>query len=235
MKPFKDKSIIILLGPPGSGKGTQANLLSEKFGLYHLETSKVIKQRINNAGEDDFVEIDGKKYPFSKERKNWDTGLLCSTEFVSFLMKERIGFFHKEDQGFICSGSPRTLKEGKDLIPLLKEFYGKENIYIFEIMLSAERSIWRNSHRRICELMRHSILYNEETKNLKYCPLDGSKLIQRGVLDDPETIKIRLREYKKRTIPLLEYLTDEGIKIEKINGEQSVASVFNALLKKIQQ
>ena len=83
--------------------------------------------------------------------------------------------------------------------------------------------------------MRHSILCNEETKNLKHCPLDGSKLIQRGILDDPETIKIRLKEYEDRTVPLLKYLVNEGVKVNKINGEQSVAGVFNAFLEKIQQ
>ena len=57
-----DKQIITLLGPPGSGKGTQAILLAEKFDLYHLETSKVIEQRIMRAEEGEFAEIDGEKY-----------------------------------------------------------------------------------------------------------------------------------------------------------------------------
>ena len=88
------------------------------------------------------------------------------------------------------TGSPRTLYEGKRIIPLLKKLYGTKNIKIILIKVSAEESIFRNSHRRICELMRHPILYTKETIKLTRCPLDGSKLIRRKGLDDPETIKV---------------------------------------------
>jgi len=109
---------------------------------------------------------------------------------------------------------------------LLKKLYGKNNIKVFFIEISPEQTIFRNSNRKICELFRHPILYNKETKKLTMCPLDGSKLIRREGLDDIESIKIRLKEYQERTFPLIEYFKKEKLWMKKINGEQSVADVY---------
>lgn len=232
-KNFYLKPIIILLGPPGSGKGTQAILLSEKFDLYNLETSKVGEQRIMKAKKGEFIKVKGKKYFFEKERRLWETGILWSPPFVTHLIKEKIEELAKEEKGIVFSGSPRTLHEAKEIIPLLKKIYGPKNIKIFEILLSAKESIFRNSHRRICELMRHPILWLKETEKLKHCPLDGSNLLKRKGLDDPETIKIRLKEFKERTHPLIEYFKQQNLRVKKINGEQTVENVFKDILKAI--
>jgi len=79
--------------------------------------------------------------------------------------------------------------------------------------------------------MRHPILYSKETKNLKVCCLDGSKLVKRKGLDDPETIKVRLKEYQERTFPLIEYFKEKRLKVRKVNGKGSVANVFSRVLK----
>jgi len=78
--------------------------------------------------------------------------------------------------------------------------------------------------------MRHPILFNAETKLLTMCPLDGSALLRRKGLDDPETIKVRLREYKERTFPLVACMEKYGLEVRKINGDQTVAEVFNDIL-----
>jgi len=225
--------VIILFGPPGAGKGTQAELLSDKLNLYYLETSKIIEANVMNAKEGEYAEVDGKKYYFLDEKKLWQKGILCSPPFVSFLVKQKIEELAKEGKGIVMAGSPRTLPEGKDQIPLLKELYGPENIKIILIELSPEQTIWRNSHRRICELMRHPILFTEETKDLTRCPLDGSKLVKREGLDDPETIKVRLKEYKERTLPLVEYFEQEGLKVKRVEGDQSVVDVHKDILENI--
>jgi len=234
MKNYNKKNlrVIILIGPPGAGKGTQAILISEKLNLYHFETSKIIEERIKNAKKGEFLNVDGKKYYFEKERKLWEKGILCSPPFVTQLVKEKIKLLRKEGKGIVLSGSPRTLYEGEKIIPLIKKLY-KNNILVFYLELKAKDSIWRNSHRRICQLLRHPILYNKETKNLLHCPLDGSKLIKRGSLDTPEVIKIRLKEYKERTIPLINFLKKENISIKKVNASLSPSQVFKNILKKI--
>ncbi|MBM3250683.1 MAG: nucleoside monophosphate kinase [Candidatus Nealsonbacteria bacterium] len=227
---FKNKRVIILFGPPGAGKGIQAELLSDKLGLYYLETSKILEREFNNPSQK-FIETEGEKFEISKEKELWLTGKLCSPLFVVEMVKKNIQQLVKEGKNLLMAGSPRTVYEAEKIIPLLKELYGKENIKVFLIEISPKETIFRNSHRRICELMRHPILYTEETEKLKNCPLDGSKLIRRKGLDDPETIKVRLEEYKNRTVPIFKIFEKEKIEIKKINGEQSVAAVFQAILK----
>lgn len=234
MKLSKNPEVIIILGPPGSGKGTQAELLAEKTDLYHFETSEVLEESFNQKGGGKFIEVGGKKYYFSDEKKNWKSGLLCSPPFVIVLVKKKIKELFKSGKSLIFSASPRTLYEGKELIPLFKKLYGASNIKILLFKQNPEVSIWRNSRRRICELLRHPILYTKETVNLKICPLDGSKLIKRGGLDNPKTIKIRLKEYQERTLPLIGYLKKKGFKIKEINAEQPVADIFKDVLKALQ-
>ena len=158
-------------------------------------------------------------------------GILCSPHFVSYLVKQKIKKLHKFGENLVFAGSTRTLYEGKQIMPLLEKLYGKKNIKIILIEVPAKETIFRNSHRRICSLMRHPILYTKETKNLKICPLDGSKLVKREGLDAPATIKVRLEEYKKRTLPLEIYFKERKLKVEKINGVGPVAIIFERILK----
>jgi adenylate kinase len=233
MKPFNQKQIIILIGPPGAGKGTQAELLADKISLYYLETSKIIEANIMEAKEGDYEEVGGKKYFMVEERNRWKSGKLNTPEVVTFWLNEKIRELSKEGKGIIMAGSPRTLYEAENEAPVLKKEYGLKNIKVVLINLSAEQSIFRNSHRRLCQLMRHPILYIKETKNLTICPLDGSKFVRREGLDDPETITVRLKEYENRTLPLVDYLKKESFDVKEVNGEQSVADVFKDILKAI--
>lgn len=230
---ISNQRVIILIGPPGSGKGTQAELLAEKLNLYHLETAKVLESRIMEARPGEYAIVEGKKYFFSLAKKQWETGQLVIRPLTVFWMKNKVKELAKEGKNLVMTGSPRDIYEGERLMPVLEKLYGKENIKIILIELSAKESIWRNSHRRICELMRHPVLYNKETVKLKRCPLDGSKLKKRKGLDDPETIKVRLKVYQEQTFPLVGYFKKKKYQIKKINGEQSVADVFKDILKVI--
>jgi adenylate kinase len=230
------KQVIILFGPPGAGKGTQSELLAEKMGLYLFEPSKVLEREFKKAeklGENDpnrVVEVDGKKYDALEEYEIWKKGELNSPPWVTRLIIQEVKKLHEEGDSIILSGSPRTLYEAEREMPILEELYGKENINIILIEISPEATLHRNSKRRICELMRHSILFSNDNKDLELCPIDGSKLVTRKNLDDPDTIKTRLVQYKERTLPLFEYFTDKGFKISKIHGEASPAEVHESIL-----
>jgi adenylate kinase len=228
---MKKKMVIILLGAPGAGKGTQAGLLADKLGLYYFETSKILEESFNASQKQKYIEVKGEKYSYAHEKDLWTKGILCSPPFVSYLVNKKIKQLYKAGENLIIAGSPRTLYEGKEVMPVLEKLYGKKNIKIILIQVSAQESIFRNSHRRICELMRHPILYSKATEKLKFCPLDGSKLIKRKGLDDPETIKIRLVEYEKRTLPLVEYFEKRKLNVNKINGKGSVSNIFTIILK----
>jgi adenylate kinase len=220
------------MGPPGSGKGTQAELLAERLNLFHLETSKILEEKFKENVKG-FVFVEGEKYSFQKEKKLWEGGKLCDPPFVAYLIIEKIKELAKTGKNLVLSGSPRTLYEAERVIPVLEKIYGAKNIKVFFLEISPEETIFRNSRRRICQLMRHPILYLKENEKLKRCPLDGSKLIKRGKLDKPETIRVRLKEYKERTFPVIEYLKKRKIKVEKINGSPPPAIVFEEILKKL--
>ena len=159
-----------------------------------------------------------------------EKGLLWDSNFVFYLTKKKIEEIAKQGKGIVLSGSPRTLDEGKSLIPLLKKLYGTKNVFVIFLKLTPAATIWRNSHRRECQLATHSILYTKETKKLTKCPLDGSKLMRRKD-DNAKAIKIRLEEFKEKTAPLLDLFKKQGLKVRIIKGEQPVADVFKDILK----
>ena len=220
------------MGPPGSGKGTQAELVSDKPNLYYFETSRVIEENVMRAKKEDFATVGGKRYSLAKERQYWKTGIINPPEVVAFWVINKIKELFKEGLGVVLAGSPRTLYEGKKVMPFLKKLYGAENIKIVLLEISPEETLFRNSHRRICQFMRHPVLSTrKEFLRLNSCPLDGSKLMRRKGLDDPETIKVRLSEYKERTHPLIKYFKEQGLAVKKINGEQPVEKVYSDIIK----
>ncbi len=233
MKPFNmtnNKQVIIIIGPPGSGKGTQASLLSDKLGFYYLETSKIIERKIMSAKEGEVEIVDGQEYSFTEEKRKWETGELNSLPLVSFWVKQRIQELAQEGESIIFAGSPRSLLEAKQITPLIEELYGKDNIKIVLFELEAKESIWRNTHRRICELIRHPVLFNKETEKLTMCPLDGSKLLKREKLDNPEIIKKRLEVYKEETLPVIDYFKQRGLNVSVVDASPAPAEIFKKVL-----
>ncbi len=219
------KKAVILIGPIGSGKGTQADILSEKFGLIHLETSKMLEAAFKSNA-------DASDKKLAEEKEKWDSGLLNDPEWVTGLVLREIEKLANQDKGVVLSASPRTLFEAEREIPEVEKLFGKENLYIFHISLSEAESIKRNSNRRICEKNRHPIPNFPEFKNLAVCPQDGSRLITRA-LDKPDVIKVRYQEYMNRTYPILGYLQERGYKIIKINGEQLIEKVAEDVQKNL--
>ena len=226
-----NREAIIIFGAPGAGKGTQAELLSDKMGFFYFETSKALERAFNPDNPVKEIEADGKKYIMAEEREMWKKGELLSPPFVTKLVIENINKIFEGGESIILAGSPRTVYEVERVVPALEKLYGKENIKVILIEITPETTIFRNSHRKICELMRHSILFNDETENLTLCPLDGSSLVKRKDLDDPETIKVRIKEYTERTLPMLDYFEKNGFKVNKINGEKYIAEVHEEIMK----
>jgi adenylate kinase len=188
-----------------------------------------LEEKFKNAKSGEAVKIGGKEYLISDELEKRRQGVLCSVEFTAHLMNKRIGEIHGLGKSLILSGSPRSLPEAEIEMPFLEELYGKENIHVLFLDLPQEQTIFRNSNRRICELMRHSILYIPENANLKRCPLDGSRLIHRD-LDNVETIKRRLEEYEQTAAPLEDYYRKNNYNLKKIDANQYVENVFDNII-----
>src|SRR3989344_4583871 len=215
--------LVIFVGPIGSGKGTQAEVIAKKFGLIHIETSKLLEEKFNTT------DLSDKK--MAEQKALWHMGILNDPSWVTEVLLGETKKIAGEGKGMVLSASPRTLFEAEKEIPVFEEIYGKENIFVFHITLSEAESIKRNSNRRICEKNRHPIPNFPEFKNITTCPQDGSKLVTRE-LDKPEIIKVRYQEYLNRTRPILNYLSDRDYKIYRINGEQPIEKVSEDILEK---
>lgn len=237
MKRFKNmvnksnKLIIIIMGPPGAGKGTQALLLAEKLRLYYYEPSKILENRLMDAKKNDYVTVGGKKISLFQEKINWKTGKIVSPELIVYWGGKIIENLAKSNEGIILAGSPRTVYEAERIMPLLEKFYKKENIKIILLDLPPEQTFWRNSRRKICTLMRHPIIYHKDTTRLKICPLDGSSLITRVGLDSKKSIKVRIEEYKNKTFPVIDYFKKNKYDIININATPSPSKVFSDICK----
>ncbi|OGN00331.1 MAG: hypothetical protein A3B91_00265 [Candidatus Yanofskybacteria bacterium RIFCSPHIGHO2_02_FULL_41_29] len=216
------KWVVILIGPPGSGKGTQAEMLAEKFGLFHLESSKVIEDKFKNADVSDKV--------IAHEREAWKSGQLTNPELVRAWMLEEIRSLYRKGMGIVLSGSPRTMFEAEGEIPVFEELYGRDNVRPIHLNLSKEESVRRNSSRRICEANRHTIPSFPIFKDITVCPKDGSKLLKRE-LDTPETISIRYEVYLRQTQPIISFMEENGYKMVEIEGEQEIDKVNKDILK----
>ncbi|HAU07391.1 MAG: Adenylate kinase [Candidatus Yanofskybacteria bacterium GW2011_GWF1_44_227] len=224
MESHPRKKAVILIGAPGSGKGTQAEILAKKFNLFHLQTSRLIEPIINNQ---ELVKND----PETAEVKRlWDAGELVPFTWVVKIMFNKIEEVDSGPmEGIVFDGSPRTIDEARLEIPLLNEIFNQDQVKIFYIRLGPEESFKRNSRRRICEANQHPIPNFEEFKDVAVCPQDGSRLIVRS-LDDPEVIRERYKVFLRRTEPIIGYLKETGYKVFEINGEQSIDKVTQDIL-----
>src|SRR5687767_14035850 len=131
-----DKKVIILFGPPGAGKGTQSELLSEKMWLYLFETSKLLERKFKEVADlpadspERWVEFEGEKFDILNEREIWKKGILCSPPFVTALCIGEFKRLHDDGDNLILSGSPRTVYEAEREMPVLEGLYGRKNIKI---------------------------------------------------------------------------------------------------------
>lgn len=199
---------IILLGPQGSGKGTQSTLLQEKTGLPKISTGDLLR------------DIAKSKTPLGEKIKSYQSkGLLVPDEIVVSVIKERIG---KKDckNGFILEGFPRTLVQSEKL-------NGITSINrIVVLKISDAEAVKRLSARRQCK--KCNAIYGLSRKPGK-CAKCGSELYQRED-DKPEAIKKRLELYKKETEPLIKYY---GKRVVEIDGSKQIEAVHRDILKKL--
>ena len=198
------KIAIIILGRPGSGKDTQAELLAKKFGLVHIVSSKLIEDALKTSKKT--IKLNGKIYSVQKERENLHNGRLTTFTFISALISNKIRNIFKKNKGVIMSGSLRSKTELKKELPLLKKLYSDKNIFIFHVWISPEEVYVRN-------LKRHR-------KDLP--ELDTKKVIDR-----------RLKMFNKYTLPVIKLLGKKKQIIE-INGEQSIMKIHQDILWQLQ-
>lgn len=214
-----DRRVVILIGPPGAGKGTQADLLEEEMGFFHLESSKVIEDKFKDSNGDPILE---------REKEIWKSGKLNTPQLVRLWMMERMEVIAQRGESLVLSGNPRTIYEVEGELPHLEKLYGAGNIIIINIDVTREVSVARNSNRRICKGNRHPIPNLPEFRELTHCPKDGSELITRA-LDTPETITVRFDTYLHDTAPVLGFMTGRGYDVVRIDGDATIEAVHHQI------
>ncbi len=217
------KWAVFLIGPPGSGKGTQADLLAERFGLVHVQTSKLGEAKINDP------ELIKRDPEVAEVKRLYDSGELFPPPWTVKIVLEKAKELADLGKGVVFSGSPRTIYEIEQELPYFENLYGKENIKVVNLKIDEAESMSRNSHRRVCKSNGHPIPNFAQFKDLKVCPHDSSEIITRS-LDTPETIKTRNEVYERRTTPILDFLDKKVYKIIEVNGVQPIQKVFHDIL-----
>jgi len=203
-----------LFGPPGAGKGTQAELIEKKFGAVHISTGDILREAVANGTE------------IGKLAKSYmDRGELVPDEVVidiAIAKLQEIG-----DSGFLLDGFPRTVAQAEALDKALSAS-GIPLDTVISLNVPEEEIVRRLSGRRVCTecgAIYHIDSIPDGTLN---CLLCGGKLIQRAD-DNPESIRNRLRVYDEQTSPVLDYYRGRGILVE-INAVGTVEEVFCRLM-----
>jgi adenylate kinase len=211
---------LVFLGPPGAGKGTQARLLSGRYGIPAIATGDMLREAVA-AGT-----------PLGKEAKRaMDAGVLVPDEVVIGLVGERLD---REDakKGFILDGFPRTVPQAEALGELLTA-RGEVLDRVVAFELSEVELVRRLTGRRVCRQCGTNFhLVSSPPKRAGVCDRCGGELYQRG--DDNEaTVTRRLAVYRRETQPLLDYYGRQGLLLT-IAGEGGVEAIFDAIVRAVE-
>ncbi len=201
---------IILLGAPGSGKGTQASLITEKYKLPHISTGEIFRENIKN------------QTPLGvKVKEVMDSGNLCPDDLTIEIVKDRLS---KEDcnGGYMLDGFPRNLTQAK----ALDEFLAPD--IVINIDVDIKKIEHRIVGRRSCPKCKGSF-HIDYIGNTDICPDCGAKLVIRKD-DNAETVRERLNVYQNQTSPLIEYYSSQN-KLCSVNGNQEIDDVFSEIVK----
>ncbi len=202
---------LLLIGPPGVGKGTQAGIISRKFGIPQIATGDMLRQEVKNASD-----------LGTKAKAYMDRGELVPDSLVISMLEQRLQG-KDAGKGFILDGFPRTVAQADALEIKFREL-GIDRFLVIEFKVNEESIITRLSARRVCS--KCGKIYNMLTEPpLKdgLCNECGSSLYQRD--DDKETtIRERFKVYNSKTAPLTEYYANKGL-LKTVRADGSIESI----------
>ncbi|APR64876.1 adenylate kinase [Borrelia anserina] len=202
---------LIFLGPPGSGKGTIAKILSNKLNYYHISTGDLFRENISSAT------------PLGKEIKQIvEHGQLVPDSITIKIVKDKIDTLENKDN-FILDGFPRNINQAKALDQFLTD------ITIINFLIDKEILIKRLSGRRICQSCGEIFnIYTFPTKEKGVCDLCKGILYQRKD-DTAESLKVRLKEYHLQTKPLVDFYSKSN-RLNNINASKEIDKVEKSLM-----
>ena len=207
---------IIFLGAPGAGKGTQAKMIADKYGVPHVSTGDIFRANIKNGTE---LGMEAKKY--------MDQGLLVPDELTVKILLDRVSQPDCKN-GYVLDGFPRTIPQAEVLDKALAEL-GESIDYAIDVDVPDENIVKRMSGRRACVSCGATYhVVHVPPKKEGICDRCGSELILRDD-DKPETVKNRLDVYHKQTQPLIDFYTKKGV-LKTVDGTVDMQDVFKAIV-----
>ncbi len=206
---------IVLFGPPGAGKGTQAGLLSKKFSAAHVSTGDILREAVAKGTE---VGLEAKSY--------MDRGELVPDHVVIEIAKQKLAEIGK--QGFILDGFPRTVPQAKALdIALAKLELPLDAVVSLNV--PEEELVRRLSSRRVCvDCSKPAMVGSENGDSEELCKACGGRLVQRSD-DQPDAVRNRLRVYSTQTAPLIDYYRKQGLLLD-VDAMGTVEQVFDRVV-----
>ncbi len=207
---------IIMLGAPGAGKGTQAKMIAEKYGVPHVSTGDIFRANIKNGTE---LGMEAKKY--------MDKGLLVPDELTVKILLDRVAQADCE-KGYVLDGFPRTIPQAEVLDKALAEL-GETIDYAINVDVPDENIVKRMSGRRAC--LNCGATYHIEhvpPKKEGICDKCGKQLVLRDD-DKPETVLNRLKVYPEQTQPLIDFYSAKGV-LRTVDGTVDMQDVFSAIV-----
>lgn len=217
-----------MYGPPGAGKGTQANMIADAFDLVHFDTGRVLEETVHDPARQ-------KSAVTRKERRLFDTGKLLTPSFVAGVVQREVERISRAGVGLVFSGSPRTLYEAEKVIPVLERCYGKKKIFFFMLDVPPSVSIQRNTARLLCRACGAPLLVEYvPVRHPRYCPRCGGPLYRR-TLDKPKVIRVRLKEYEERTKPIFSFVKKRGYVICSVDGRPAPYKVFERVARMLRR
>ena len=212
---------LILLGPPGVGKGTQASRIIEKYDIPHISSGDMFRTNIKEGTE---LGVSAKEY--------MDKGLLVPDELVISMVMDRLSQDDCKD-GFLLDGFPRTIDQGKELDKGLEKL-GVKLDKVINIQADKDILIERITGRRVCEKCgaTYHIKYNPP-KVEGVCDIDGGKLYQRED-DTVETVTTRIEVYYEQTEPLIGYYRDKDLILD-VDGTREIQEIFETIVNSLSE
>ena len=210
------KMKIIMLGAPGAGKGTQAKMIAEKYGIPHISTGDIFRSNIKDGTE---LGMEAKKY--------MDQGLLVPDELTVKILLDRVARADCRN-GYVLDGFPRTIPQAEVLDQALEKI-GDQIDFAVNVSVPDENIVKRMSGRRACAGC--GATYHIEhipPKKEGICDTCGMELILRED-DKPETVQNRLNVYHSQTQPLIEFYQKKGI-LQTVDGTVDMKAVFDAIV-----
>jgi len=206
---------IIFMGPPGAGKGTQAERIVSRFRIPHISTGDAFRAAMRDGT------------PLGVKAKSYvDQGLLVPDDVTIGIVRERLA---QEDcrTGFLLDGFPRTISQAEALDGILEES-GRKVDHVINLKVNRDLLMARLTGRRICKSCgaTYHLLFNPPAKP-NVCDRCSGELYQRSD-DTEEKVGTRLDEYMNKTAPLLDYYRDRGL-LREVDGEQGIDQVTSAI------